>query len=307
MRRKIKSTTNQPRPITTPATQFNAAKACMNTGHAFMQSDNLEDLQAAVESYTQAIQLLNPIADNLSYANSLGAAYMNRGQLHHQIEGPSNPDAALTDFENAAGILVLHLNESTPWIHRNYSGTLVNHANLLLDLNRPIEAEQLATLALHSIRDQETLDPTDTQLSLLARRTLCDAIGQRLPAILAHKQPKLATEASNHADAALALIRSLRQPNQPEPYFEISLRLYHYGASLYALHQPHFLEEFLTEHIATLSDPRLQASFQLTAQESIQTAVDTLAKKLTDPTTDIEIQETIKAQAESLQRLHQTM
>ncbi len=223
----------------------------MNRGHALLLRGAYTDLTAALDAYNEAVALLHdlPLAENPSWANSLGAALMNRGHLLHRVHGIAEATAALDAFTEAAFLLrSLSAPDVGPWSRRNLAGTLLNRANLLLDLSRQPEAATSAREAVELCRPHERIDLLDANLALKSRRALCDALGQLLVARDAD-QDVLAHEASDATDDALALIRHwvARGENVFRP---LALRFFRYGAQLYRFHQPHFLAEFIEENLS---------------------------------------------------------
>jgi tetratricopeptide (TPR) repeat protein len=223
----------------------------MNRGHALLLRGDLADLTAALDAYGEAIALLRdvPLAENPSWANSLGAALMNRGHLLHRVHGIAQASAALDSFAEAAFLLrALPDTDAAPWPRRNLAGTLLNRANLLLDLSRHAEAAISAREAVELCRPCERAESIDADLALKSRRALCDALGQLLVARGAD-QDALAHEASDVVDDALALIRHWAGKGE-STFRPLALRFFRYGVQLYRFHQPHFLAEFIEENLS---------------------------------------------------------
>jgi tetratricopeptide (TPR) repeat protein len=250
--------------------------AWMNRGHALQQAGRLLDAIAAYEQAIQSLQTL-PHGQNPAWANSLGAALMNHGQLLHRTHGTTRAAAARADFDEAAAILrplILRIenreskieNSPSPWPRRNLAGTLLNRANLLLDLSQPTAAITAAREAVTLSRPHERTDPVDADVALKARRAVCDALGQLLVAPGAD-QEALAAEASDLVDDALALIRhwSAEGVTAFQPLAE---RFFRYGTQLYRFHQPHFLAEFIVENL-----PLTNRTLHTIALEAIDSAL----------------------------------
>lgn len=238
-----------------------AALVWMNRGHALSLQD---DAPAALHAYAQAVALLRtlPVAENHAWANHLGAARMNLGQLLHRVHGLARAADALAEFDAALATLRPAAHAGHTWARRNLAGSHLNRANLLLDLGRTTDAVPAARAALALATPAEHADPVDADLALKARRALADALGRLLVAPHAD-QDALAAEASDLVDDALALIRfwSGRGVNAFQP---LARRFLHYGIRLYQLHQPHFLPEFLTENL-----PLVDATARTAALEAI--------------------------------------
>jgi tetratricopeptide (TPR) repeat protein len=244
------------------------AVAWMNRGHELLVRGDDPSLAGALEAYNEAITLLRPLplAENPSWANSLGAALMNRAQLLHRLHGTSQAALALAACDEAEQVLRPLPADANAWPRRNLAGTLVNRANLLLDLGRQAEAADAAGNALVLAAPAERIEPVDAELALKARRALGDALGLLLvaPGV---DQEAIARQASDVVDDALELIRHWHS-RQPEMFRPLALRFFRYGAQLYRYHQPHFLAEFLEENL-----PDGDAEFRSVAREVIDAAL----------------------------------
>jgi tetratricopeptide (TPR) repeat protein len=255
------------------------AIAWMNRGHEWMLRGDTDALTHALEAYGEAIARLRPLVCSSpvdpAWINSLGAALMNRGQLLHRLHGTTQAMLALQAFDEAAAHLRSLNDQSHPWPRRNLAGTLLNRANLLSDLGRSHDAQLAAREALDLAAPHERNDLVDADLGLKARRTLCDALGQLIVQPGAD-QPALAREASDLVEAGLQLAGYWTARGGPHPH-ELALRLFRFGARLYRINQPHFLVEFLEEHLAPRpDDPAMRA----VAREEIDVA---LAARPTTP------------------------
>jgi tetratricopeptide (TPR) repeat protein len=228
------------------AGQRRRAIAHMNRGHAGLLEGSPGSLDTAIADYERAIVILTPAAPERddAWRNSLAAAWINRGQLLHRRHGLDRAPAALQSFEAAEIILQSMPAGASPWPRRNLAGTLLNRACLHLDLNEPALASVDAERALAQVVPSERNDAVDAELALKARRAICDCIG-RLIVVDGADQPALADAAIEHVEAGLELQRLWRQLRLTEA----ADRLYHFGAQLYRVHQPHFLGEFLLEHL----------------------------------------------------------
>lgn len=277
----------------------------MNEGYALAQRDCNDHLRSAVAAYSRAVELLYPIADDVANANSLGAALMNRGQLRHRLD-PTSEDA-IDDFQSAARILAPHTESATHWPRRNLIGTLLNHANLLLDRSRPADARDLALAAIKNADGAPLQEAVDYELAILARRAYCDAIGQLLPNLPADEQDELADAAEQSAATALKLLRSLRPFLPTEPFPEASARLFRFGARLIALRHPQRLAAFLVAHLDGATDPNIATELHRAASESVSTGVDTLARLITDPSIAAEKQDGLSQHATELYELSQRL
>jgi len=241
------------------------AVAWMNLGYELMLRGDRENLSAALDAYNEAVARLRPLAAgpvHPSIANSLGAALMNRGHLLHRLHGTAQATVALESFDEAARLLAPFTHGENPWPRRNFAGTLLNRAHLLLDAAQPAPARTAAAAALALAVPHEFADTIDADLALKARRSLCDALGRLIIAPGAD-QEAIACEASDLVDEALALARHWTARGAAQPR-ELAVRLFRFGAQLYRLHQPQFLAEFLAENL-----PQADAEIRAIALEAI--------------------------------------
>ncbi len=262
--------------------------ARMNEANAWMKrSVNTEPptcIQKATTAYEAAIawferaRAIDGSASSDSFLrdqNTSGAAWMNLGQALHARGDLEGVERALGAFEQALKYLnPLPLSES-PWYSLNLAGVEMNRANALLShvgfltaskpsadqfaedkrvLDDLLAARASASRALALLRDNEKTSPAAAELGLKARRALCDALGELLPRTdhlrldnEANRQLiALSDEAADIAESGLSLYQIWETS---VPAFEpLALRFYQFGATIYRIHQPHFLAEFLIEN-----------------------------------------------------------
>ncbi len=220
---------------------------CMNRGSVLSRMGAVQ-CSAALDAYDQAIALKRRGGGD---EVSLAAALMNRGLLLHRLHGTREATEALAAYTEAIALLRPRLSSTrTPWIKRNLAGTLLNRANLLLDLAAFDDAYAAAREMLALVTAAERVEIVDADLALKARRALCDALGQRLVAQGAD-QEALANEAADFVDDALELARHWQAAGR-DCFRPVARRLFYFGAQLYRLHQPHFLAEFVRENFTTV-------------------------------------------------------
>jgi hypothetical protein len=261
-----------PRPMTPAANAYatrDRAIQWMNRGHALSVRGALRE---ALVGYAQAITLLRtlPVTEVPAWANSLGAALMNYGQLLHRAHGLVRADDALNAFADAIVLLGDLSLEQSPWPRRNLAGTRVNRANLLLDLARFADAAVEARSARDLVAPRERDDIIDADLALKARRALCDALGQEIGRANAGRQDALAVEAADAVDDALALVRFWSARGETG-FGLLAVRFFRFGAELYRRHQPHFLVEFIEENLAAgvASDDELRVIAHLALEAAL--------------------------------------
>lgn len=245
-------------PAVSAADIYARAIRAMNQGFALSVPGEAHTLFAAITCYALAAELLRslPLVENPAWANGLGAALMNHGQLLHRVHGLARADEALRSFDEAIGVLRQVSLAALPWAARNLAGTHINRANLQLDRGgaaaiASARADALAALAL--VRGREREEPVAADLALKARRVHCDALGLLLGQTSElRQQDALASTAGDVVDDALALIRYWHGRSEAA-FDELAVRFFRFGAELYRHHQPHFLSEFIEEYLDLVS------------------------------------------------------
>lgn len=276
--------------------------ALMNRGSGLFRLGSREGLAEAVRSYDLAIESM-ALRTGVD-ANTLGAAWMNRGVGLMHLEQPNEPKESavsrLTDatksFERAVAVLeplapvqpAAQRNLAAAWANIGLLRTRLDDTKgaaeahrLAVELFRPLVAtggaaetfELAARLfnlgqacgalgeteaALTAGREAMTLaeavksdDPQVAELGLRARHAVCVALGAQIAASRAEvndpQRSARLSEAGDLVEDGLAALRA--QVALPPVLAGASGRLYEFGAWLYRTQQPHFLGEFLLEHL----------------------------------------------------------
>ena len=264
------------------ATDRDLGVAWMNRGNALQKLGDAPSLAAAVAAYDQAITLLKklPSVTDPACANSLGAAWMNRGHALQQ-SGPAARPGAVHSHRQAVAILQsLPLADYRP-AGINLGAAWMNLANALLGLTPPEAdaAHQAARDSLTTVALLESTDALAAEVSLKARRVLCEAIGHRLVAAGIDREvvAALADEADTVIARGLDLARHWETRGCRE-FQPLAGRLLLFGARLFLIHQPQFLAEFLLEQSVPAGQdaPLTTAALRAVAAEFIPDALDTL-------------------------------
>jgi tetratricopeptide (TPR) repeat protein len=301
-------------------------QALMNRGSGLFRLGSRDALAEAVRSYDLAIESM-AMRTGVD-ANTLGAAWMNRGVGLMHLEQPNETKESVASrlvdatksFERAVAVLEPLANVQ-PGAQRNLAAAWANIGmlrtrledtkgaceahRLAVELFRPLVAtggaaetfELAARLfnlgqacgalgeteaALTAGREAMTLadkvksdDPQVAELGLRARHAVCVALGGQIAAGRAEandpqRSARLA-EAGDLVEDGLTALRTLGA--LPPPVSAASVRLYEFGAWLYRTQQPHFLGEFLLEHLG--EDP---ARAQIAA-ESVRVARQALVQR----------------------------
>lgn len=255
-----------------PATRHALGIVWMNRGNALQRIGSPASLVDAVRAYDEAIAAFRtfPAEAYPPIRNHLGAAWLNRG---HALIMASDA-AAITSFENAIAELAQLPLEADPFYRLNLAGA---HTNLAL-ATLTIAADRAAAAARAALRVLESVERAHEAffaMSLRARHALVLALNALLSAAGSPGAASgLVSEATDAIDDGLALARDLEQQgvSQQRP---LAQRLFRLGTELYGLHQPHFLGEFVLEH---LSAPAFaaDAEFRAAADAAVTQAFATL-------------------------------
>lgn len=301
-----------------------AAAALLAQGQEFFNRATTPlDRTEALKFYQAALDLLGKLPASPTVDRDRAVVLMNYGHAAHQIGSRISLGIAETSHRQATELLARFPTApdatTTPeaaFTNRlNLAGSWINVATVALanqfvdqHFSRAREAttHALEILALDNLPEQH---PAAAELSLLARRARCDALGQLIGAVSDPGLARdLADEGGDIVDDGLALVRLWEQRGLLH-FRPLAPRLYHFGAQLYRFHQPHFLAEFLLEHLdpdqspgATPTDPALYAI----AEEALAAALQALRApriiRADDPATARQV-ETLRSLQSASQRL----
>lgn len=260
-----------------PETDINARRLLgviwMNRGNALQQVGTAVSLADAVTAYDEAIAVFDtlPIATEPLLRNHLGAAWLNRG---HALLVASDA-SGIASFEQAIAHLEKLPLDADPHFRLNLAGAWTNLANATLGTT-PDRARFAARSALGHVAPAERAHEAFALMSLRARRSLVMAIGEMLRTGQAGAQPpaELVSEATDAIDDGLTIAREFEAlgGTQLRP---LAQRLFRLGAQIYGTHQPHFLGEFLTEHLAVPSfaaDPEFRTAAEQALGQALAAA-----------------------------------
>ena len=250
-------------PLETERVRMALAIASMNRGNALQKQNTPLSLETAVSAYDEAIALLRSLSidRNATDRNVLGAAWMNRGHaLLARGESTSIKDS-LESFREAIAVLkTLPLHDSISF-RVNLAAAWMNEANALMKVQDSVAAIASAQSAMAVTIEAEKREPIFADIGLKARRVACEALGHRL--YVASQRGESTKEIG---DQAIDFVDY------------IAVRLFHFGAQLYAVQLPDFLAEFILEHI----DPELSVGAMADTEEFYLIASDIIARARKD-------------------------
>lgn len=242
----------------------------MNRGNARVKAG---DNPGAVEDYDRAIRLFGKARSTDcggGLQNSLGAAWMNRGQAVLAETRPGAAREALRSQLKAIEILETLGTEGGRSLRINLGGAWLNCARAMLADGEPApkKVSDAASRALAQVRPLELEDPLAAEISLKARHTLCAALS------LEHES---SGQASSEAEQALALLRHW-EARFPGRFRALAPSLYRFGARLYLAREPRLLAGFLLENL----DPLVSEGAMPDFLELHAIAAESLAQALSD-------------------------
>jgi tetratricopeptide (TPR) repeat protein len=230
------------------------AVAWMNRGNALQKQSTRLALNHAVCAYDRCLAVLSPLVagapSDHTLRNSLGAAHLNRASA---LLAFSAPAAALDSADRAIAALAALPLDRNIFYRANLAGAYLNRATALLATD--VSAARIAArTALHLTADTAKEHHAAGHAALGARRTLLSILGRDLSSPKteerrSHDLSKLLAEAGDLIDDGLELARGW-EARHIAAFRPAAAQLFHAGAILYAVHQPHFLAEFLEENQA---------------------------------------------------------
>lgn len=224
------------------------AGSWMNRGEALTRLARPAQLTEAVHSYDDALAALHdiPLDANPLYRWRQGIAWMNRGVTLHAQESVAAFAEAVRSFDECIAIVRGH-----PEHMLLLACAWMNRGNSLLCVE-PLDSEAARVSAVTALELLEGLERQDflaAETGLKARRIACQAVGELLSS---NPDPQrkldLVSAATDEIEEGLELSR--RWSTQGGAGFqELTADLFRFGVAVYRAHQPHFLTEFVLEHL----------------------------------------------------------
>jgi hypothetical protein len=238
-----------------PGFRYGLAGGWINRGDALTRLGGLGNLVDAVTSYATAIELLKdpPAGDDGRFAIRLAIAWMNRGiALEEQTSEPAMAEAAHS-YEEAVKVLS-HSHRAADARHEMVlASAWINFGNALLrsaGSGRAEQAGEAAGSALSLLAEAESKDLAAAEAGLKARHILCQSLAARLdaPSGGVSTQMDLIGKLTDAAEDALTLAQKWEMAGE-KCFRPLATQFFHLSALVYEKHQPHFLAEFLLEHL----------------------------------------------------------
>lgn len=230
----------------------------------------------ALRAYDEALVLLRPLPmdDDARFCKRLAIAHQNRALLLATQSPPPSASAvaalvdAITVLERAEAMDALERDYLLAVVWMNLSNTQASDATPVSDL----AAREAARRALALVKASEHEDAAAAEAGLKARHVLCRIAARRLSA-QAESETVMEEvhDATDVADDGLGLVRKWERRGV-DRFRRIATDLFRFGARVYAYYQPHFLDEFLREHL----DPLQSAHSYLQSREMQDAASEAL-------------------------------
>ncbi len=256
-----------------PTLRYGLAACWLNRADALMRLGGGPQVAEAVRSCGEAITELRrlPLADDPRFSRRLAMAHHNRGMFLMaqggplaEVVGEFRESIAVLEHEHAA-----HIEDRRPllavaWM--NLAG--VQAAEGTAD-SAPF-ARSAAMRAIELVEELEADDVTAAEVGLNARHALCRTYAGSLASMSGAEDgmPDDVHEATDAVDDGLALVRQWEQRGVAR-FRRVAADLFRFGARVYLLYQPQFLEEFMNENLdparssaGFVEDAELQAAVQ---------------------------------------------
>lgn len=240
---------------TVPLLAYGLAACCLNRADALVRLGGADRLASALASYDEAIALLGPLpmSEDPRFARRLAMAHHNRA-LGLQSSGNAGSAAVITGFEQALAVLDRDDAALIPDLGYLRAVVWMNLANARAGEGTPAAralARAAALTAISHVAARESTDLDAADAGLKARHVLCRSVADRIaPDPSREVMSDDVHEATDVADEGLSLVRAWEQQGVSR-FRGIACDLFRFGARVYAIYQPHFLDEFIDEN----SDP----------------------------------------------------
>lgn len=219
----------------------------MESGIALMGGEPPEALRKALRSFEEAIALRErlPLAENPGFRYGLAAGWLGRGDVLMRLGAPENFREAASCCEKAIDLLKnVPAGDDGSWLRRlAIAWANLGDASLRTEPAAAAAARDAAERALGLLAPIESRDTGAAEVGLKARHVLCQSIGM----LLAENGPggaELFDTLTDTIEDALRVAQNLAGALLPH-----ATQFYFLGAVAYERHQPHFLAEFLMEHL----------------------------------------------------------
>lgn len=254
--------------------RFGLAACLLNRADALARLASGATLDTLLDAYDEAIEVARPLPmkEDPRYPRRLAIAYQNRGLALH---AHGRLEAAIPAFATALTVLEREESQAIPDLAYLQAAVLMNLANARLAYGGPEAEVQVFTDAARAgalMAMSEANELAAASVGLGARHLMCRASADRMPPANGDGTiPEVVHVITDIVDEALALVRVWEQRGEPR-FRPIAHDLLRFGARVYAIYQPQFLEEFVGEQL----DPAGSSAAFVESEEMQAAAHDVL-------------------------------
>lgn len=241
-----------------PMFPYGLAAGWMNRGDALTRIGGAKNLAEALSSYDEALALLKhlPLNENPLFRRRLAIAWQNRGLV---LQKQNALAEAARSFENAIVVLqneraaeISDRNQILAVVWMNRANALISQKNNSLAAEARIAAKE--TLSLVSQIEEKELHAAEAGFK--ARHILCQAVARLLTEknLADSEKENFVAEATDAVDEGMTLARKWEFQGAQQ-FRPLAQELFRFGARIYQIYQPHFLNEFLLENFDPTQSP----------------------------------------------------
>jgi len=233
-----------------PVYRYGLAACWLNRAEALLHLRDITRLPEAVDACEQGIALLEALnpGEDPRFPRRLAMGHHNRG-LALLIQGGTSE--AIAAFRHAVAVLDDERSAGIPDRRYLQAAIGVNMAQALMASGNDswTDARNAALRSIELLEDAEAENAEAAAVGLQARHVICRALAARLDP--SSGTPVSADDlhmATDAADDALNLAREWEQRGVTM-FRALACDLFRFGARVYAVYQPHFLQEFVADNM----------------------------------------------------------
>ena len=257
-------------PAEVPVFRYGLAACLLNRADALVRLGGDTHLAEALQAYDEGIAVTRglELTSDPRFPRRLVIAYQNRG-LALAMRG--DMESALGSFESAATLLEDEVSATIEDRRYMRAAVWMNLANARIAAGRPeldVPAHEAALRAIALVDGLEAEEPGYADIGLRARHVLCRVAANRFSASPEGAAADDVHAATDAVDDGLELIRRWEQRGEPR-FRGLACDLFRFGARVYAIFQPQFLDEFVADNVDPsrssrdyVDDPAVQAAAQ---------------------------------------------
>jgi tetratricopeptide (TPR) repeat protein len=232
--------------------RYGLAACWLNRADALIRQGDATQISTALQSYDEGIALIRdlPFDEDPRFARRLVIAHQNRG-LALQMQGMARLADAVTAFSDAIAVLDQDYAAAIPDRDHLLAVVWMNLGNVQAAQGTDescVLARDAVVHAIEIVRDVEERDESAAEVGLKARHILCHVMARHLSATTDGTVNDDVHATTDVVDEGLSLARRWEQAGVVR-FRGIAYDLFRFGARVYALYQPHFLDEFVHDNL----------------------------------------------------------